>query len=95
MKHRRMAMAMAMVVLVLALLSGVLLALHADHACRQETCPICAVLAQTADILRVALAAAAIICLRAMLFCRRSNAPSERRFASEWMLIPQKVKFLN
>jgi len=95
MKHRRIMLALIVLLCIVALLSGTLLALHADHECHQTACHVCMLLAQSAKTCLYAAVACLSIGLLENLIQRCLCGFNESRYIPDWTLVRRKVKLLD
>lgn len=77
------------------LLSGTLLVLHADHACRESACTVCPILVRCMEIFLCVLAVFAAMGFSGDTGIGRCYGPPENRTVPEWTLVQRKVKLLN
>lgn len=95
MKHRKIVLALIVLMCIAALLSGTLLALHADHECHQTACHVCMLLAQNAKTFLCAAAACAVIGLLGNLIQFCLYGFNESRYVPDWTLVRRKVELLD
>lgn len=95
MKRNALTMAIVLLLGITWLLSGTLLVLHADHTCQDMTCPICTIIARSAESFLLAITILVTAGLLTDMSAGHCYGPPENRFVPEWTLVQRKVKLLN